>query len=52
VEETKKPQPDQDPAPLKHSDAERVTDKEADAGQERDRSDGEHDGTDADGDST
>jgi hypothetical protein len=49
VEETKKPQSNQDPAPLNHSDAERVTGKEADGGQDRAQSSGERDGTDADG---
>ncbi len=50
MEETKKPQSDQDPAPLEHSDAERVTGKEAEAGQGRNQSGGEREGTDPDGD--
>ncbi len=50
MEETNKPQSDQDPAPLKDSDAERVTGKEADTKPEADRSGGERDGTSAGGD--
>ena len=45
MEETKKTERDQDPAPLEHSDAERVTDNEADAGQERDNPGGNQEET-------